>query len=78
MGDLRLIPVREINMLEEKYESSIPPCCVYKTMKAHIEIGLCWGLLHRIEKDKSILGLCDECDTNERSPYFFYRQEDKL
>lgn len=69
------IPVKNItdtdsNELVRRYEYNIPPCCSCKSLEQHESMGLCWGLLSRVENDRDIIGLCDECDMNECSPFF--------
>jgi len=72
------IKIVAVNPIKEKYEASIPQCCSYRTPGEHEDMGLCWGLLKRIEENIAIEGLCDECDLNVRSPFFQHNNEDNI
>ena len=61
--------VKEDKISKEVYAASIPPCCNFRTIEDHENIGLCWGLITRLERNKPITGLCDECCENSVSPY---------
>lgn len=57
------------DMTKEEYEASIPPCCSFQTIEEHERIGLCWSLATRVQLDKPIAGMCDDCTENKVSPY---------
>lgn len=54
---------------KEEYANKIPPCCSFQSIEEHEGIGLCWSLVHRIEYNKPIVGMCDDCTENKVSPY---------
>ena len=58
---------REIT--KDDYAASIPPCCSFQSLEQHEAIGLCWSLLYRVEYNKPIAGMCDDCTENKVSPY---------
>lgn len=45
---------------EKQYEAAIPACCSQRTMKAHMEMMLCWGLVSSLEAGESMN--CFGCD----------------
>jgi hypothetical protein len=61
--------IKVVQITHDLYEKNIPPCCAFKTMEEHQDIGLCWGLSSRIQQGRSVYGLCDDCIENEQSPY---------
>jgi uncharacterized cysteine cluster protein YcgN (CxxCxxCC family) len=56
-----------IEVTEALYEASIPEECSYRTLKDHLEMMLCWGLVSSIEQGKKMnCGSCCENLSNER------------
>lgn len=60
-------------LTREDYERKIPPCCSYRTIEQHEDIGLCWSLATRVQLEKPITGMCDECTENSVSPFAINR-----
>ena len=56
-------------LTKEDYEASIPPCCSFQSIEEHENIGLCWSLVTRVQLNKPIAGMCDDCTENKVSPY---------
>ena len=51
-----------MNITLKQYKDAIPKCCVHQSVKEHMDMMLCWGLVRAIEEDCEVN--CDNCPNN--------------